>query len=156
MKAANEAVSTDNPVAVTFDTLAAAKELKETGLDDRQAGAIVATISKAMSETVATKADLELQGAATRADIEALRADTKADIEALRADTKADIGTLRTDVKLLAQSVDNRFEKMDLRFKALEQSIVIKLGALMVTMTFLLLAIGPFYVRWVLSMMGAG
>jgi hypothetical protein len=189
MRATNEVISTDNPAAVTFDTLSAAQELREAGLDDRQAEAIVTTVSKAMSETVATKADLELQGAATRADIEtlrtdtkanigALRADTKANIEALRTDTKANIEALRTDtkaniealrtdtkaniealraeVKLLAQSVDNRFEKMDLRFKALEQSIVIKLGALMVTMTFLLLALGPFYFRWVMSLMGAG
>jgi hypothetical protein len=178
MRATNEVISTDNPAAVTFDTLSAAQELREAGLDDRQAEAIVTTVSKAMSETVATKADLELQGAATRADIETLRTDTKANIEALRTDTKANIEALRTDtkaniealrtdtkaniealraeVKLLAQSVDNRFEKMDLRFKALEQSIVIKLGALMVTMTFLLLALGPFYFRWVMSLMGAG
>ena len=195
MKATNEVMSTDKPAAITFDTLSAAKELKETGVEDRQAEAIVATISKAMSETVATKADLELQSAATRADIEALRTATKSDIEALRtatksdiealraatksdvgllrsdmecfkteikadmtasrSDTKADIQVLRADLKLLAQSVDNRFEKMDFRFKALEQSIVIKLGALMVTMTFLLLAIGPFYIRWVMSLMGA-
>ena len=72
----------------------------------------------------------------------------------------------RTELKLFQQSVDNRFEKVDLRFTALEQSlrqdmvtlqdkIVIKLGALMVTMTFLLLAIGPFYFRWVMSLMGS-
>ncbi len=156
MKATNEVISKTNPAAVTFDTLAAAQELRETGLDDRQAEAIVTTISKAMSETVVTKADLELQGAATRSDIETLTADTNANIEALRTDTKANIEALRTEVKLLAQSVDNRFEKMDLRFKALEQSIVIKLGALMVTMTFLLLALGPFYFRWVMSLMGTG
>ena len=59
-------------------------------------------------------------------------------------------------MKLLEQSFDNGFEKMELRFKALEQSIIIKLGALMVTMAFLLLALGPFYIRWGLSMMGAG
>lgn len=47
MRATNEVISTDNPVAVTFDTLAAAQELRETGLDDRQAEAIVTTISKA-------------------------------------------------------------------------------------------------------------
>ena len=37
---------------------------------------------------------------------------------------------------------------------ALENKIVIKLGALMVTMTFVLLAIGPFYIRWVMSLLG--
>ena len=107
MTAANEALSTDTPATVTFDTLSAAKELKETGFEDRQAEAVVTTISKAVSETVATKADLQL----------------------------------------LRQSVDSRFD-------ALENRLILKLGGLMVTMTFLLLAIGPFYFRWVMSLMG--
>ena len=78
MTAANEALSTDKPAAVTFNTLAAAQELRKSGLEDRQAEAIVTTISKA-----------------------------------------------------------------------------IRLGALMVSMTFLLLAFGPFYIRWVMSVMAS-
>ena len=118
MTAANEALSTDTPATVTFDTLSAAKELRKTGFEDRQAEAVVTTISKAMSETVATKADLELQSATTKADLQLLR-----------------------------QYVDSRLD-------ALENRLIIKLGGLMVTMTFLLLAIGPFYIRWVMSLMG--
>ena len=114
MTAANEALSTDAPATVTFDTLSAAKELRKTGFEDRQAEAVVTTISKAMSETVATKADLQL---------------------------------LRSDLDLLRQYVDSRLD-------ALENRLIIKLGGLMVTMTFLLLAIGPFYFRWVMSLMG--
>ena len=203
MTAANEALSTDTPATVTFDTLSAAKELRKTGFEDRQAEAIVTTISKAMNETVATKADLELQTAVTKAalelqsavtkadieamgaelkaetgalraelkaDNEALRAELKADNEALRAELKAELkaetGALRTEFKLFQQSVDSRFEKVDLRFATLEQSLrqemvaqenrlILKLGGLMVTMTFLLLAIGPFYFRWVMSLVGA-
>ena len=37
---------------------------------------------------------------------------------------------------------------------AQENRIVIKLGGLMVTMIFVLLAIGPFYFRWVMSLVG--
>ena len=88
MTAANEALSTDTPATVTFDTLKAAQELRKTGFEDRQ-------------------------------------------------------------------SVDSRFEKVALRFDALENRIILKLGGLIVTMTFLLLAIGPFYFRWVLSLMGS-
>ena len=122
MTAANEALSTDTPATVTFDTLSAAQELRKTGFEDRQAEAVVTTISKAMSETVATKADLQL---------------------------------LRSDLELFQQSVDSRFEKVYLRLDALENRLVLKLGGLMVTMTFLLLAIGPFYFRWVMSLMGS-
>ena len=119
MTAANEALSTDTPATVTFDTLKAAQELRKTGFEDRQAEAVVTTISKAMSETVATKADMEL----------------------------------------LRQSVDSRFDALEKSFRqemtALENKIILKLGGLMVTMTFLLLAIGPFYIRWVMSLVGA-
>ena len=174
MTAANEALSTDTPATVTFDTLSATQELRKTGFEEHQAEAIVSTISKAMSETVATKADLELQSAVTKADIEtlgaelkaelkaetgalraefkaetgALRAEFKAETGALRAEFKADTEALRTELKLFQQSVDSRFD-------ALENRLILKLGGLMVTMTFLLLAIGPFYIRWVMSLMGS-
>ena len=158
MKAANEALSTDTPATVTFDTLSAAKGLKETGFEDRQAEAIVSTISKAMSETVATKADLQL----VRSDFELLRSD----FEVLRSE----FGLLRSEFESLRQYVDGRFERIELKFDgkldalekslrqemaALENRLILKLGGLMVTMTFLLLAIGPFYFRWVMSLVGS-
>ena len=178
MTAANEALSTDKPAAVTFDTLAAAQNLRTSGLEERQAEAIVATISKAMSETVTTKADLELQSAAIRADIEALRVATKtdieksqvatkADIEILRVETKAEIGAqrselkadtdalsseMKTDMELFKLSVESSFEALEQSMASLQDKIVIRIGAMMVTMTFLLLAFGPFYFRWVMSL----
>ena len=140
MKAANEAKSTDHATPVIFDTLKAAQELRKTGFEDQQAEAVVETISKAVSETVATKADLQL--------------------------VRSDFDVLRSEFELLRQSVDSRFDKVDSRFDTLEKSfrqdmaaqenrIVIKLGGLMITMIFLLLAIGPFYIRWVMSLLGS-
>ena len=41
-----------------FDTYAAAKTLREAGFDDRQAEAAVTMVRDAMTESVATKADL--------------------------------------------------------------------------------------------------
>ena len=41
-----------------FDTYAAAKALREAGFDDRQAEAAVTMVRDAMTESVATKADL--------------------------------------------------------------------------------------------------
>ena len=155
MKAANEAKSAGDATPVIFDTLKAAQELKKTGFEDRQAEAVVETISKAVSETVATKADLQLVRSemAMNADLQLLRSD----VELLRSEmaTKADLQLLRSDVELLQQSVDSRFEKMEIKVDALENKIVLKLGGLMVTMIFVLLAIGPFYIRWVMSLLGS-
>ena len=128
MTAANEALSTETPATVTFDTLKAAQELRKTGFEDRQAEAVVTTISKAVSETVATKADLQL----VRSDFDLLRSEFE---------------ILRSEFESLRQHVDSRLD-------ALENRLILKLGGLMVTMTFLLLAIGPFYIRWVMSLMG--
>ena len=163
MTATNEAATTENPAVVTFDTLAAAQELTAAGLDDRQAEAIVTTVSKAMSETVATKADLELQGTATRADMEsqsaALRADMESQGAALRADIdllRADMNTLRAevkgDIKALRAEMKGDMKHLEQTMATLQDKIVLKLGALMVTMAFLLLALGPFYFRWVMSL----
>ena len=102
MTAANEALSTDTPATVTFDTLSAAQELRKTGFEDRQAEAVVTTISKAMSETVATKADLQL----VRSDFELLRSDFK---------------LLRSEFESLRQYVDSRLD-------ALENRLILKLG----------------------------
>ena len=145
MKAANEAQSAGDATPVIFDTLKAAQELRKTGFEDRQAEAVVETISKAVSETVATKADLQL-----------VRSEMA---------TNADLQLLRSEFEMQRQSVDSRFDKVDSRFDTLEKSfrqdmaaqenrIVIKLGGLMVTMLFVLLAIGPFYVSWVMSLVG--
>ena len=145
MKAANEAKPAGDATPVILDTLKAAQELRKTGFEDRQAEAVVETISKAVSETVATKADLQL-----------VRSEMA---------TNADLQLLRSEFEMQRQSVDSRFDKVDSRFDTLEKSfrqdmaaqenrIVIKLGGLMVTMLFVLLAIGPFYVSWVMSLVG--
>ena len=142
MKAANEAKSADGTATVTFDTLKAAQELRKTGFEDRQAEAVVTTINKAVSETVATKADLQL----VRSEMA-----TKADLQLLRSEVgtlKSEVGTLKSEFEMLRQSIDDKLD-------ALENKIVIKLGALMVTMIFVLLAIGPFYIRWVMSLLGS-
>ena len=158
MKAANEAKPAGDATPVIFDTLKAAQELRKTGFEDRQAEAVVETISKAVSETVATKADLQL----VRSDFKLLRSEmaTNADLQLLRSDVellrsematnadlqlvRSEVGTLRSDVELLRSEM-----------AAQENRIVIKLGGLLITMIFLLLAIGPFYIRWVMSLLGS-
>ena len=146
MKAANEAKSAGDATPVIFDTLKAAQELRKTGFEDRQAEAVVETISKAVSETVATKADLQL----VRSEMA-----TKADLQLLRSE----VGTLRSESEMLRQSVDSRFDTLEKSLRqdmaAQENRIVIKLGGLLVTMIFVLLAIGPFYIRWVMSLLGS-
>ena len=242
MTAANEALSTETPAAVTFDTLSAAQALRKSGFEDRQAEAIVTTISKAMSETVATKSDLELQGDATRAEIVATRTDlekqitvtrtdlelqgdatraeivatrtelekqitvtrtdlelqgdatraeivatrtelekqinatrtelekqidaTRAEIVATRTDLEKQIAATRTDLEkqlaairkdmeLQASKTSGAIEKLEQSMASLHDKNVIRLGGLVLSIAFLFLAVGPFYFRWVMSLMAS-
>ena len=64
---------------ITFDTLVAARELEDAGMEPAQAAAITHTIRSALSEGVATAADL----AALRTDLAELKAELRADLAAL-------------------------------------------------------------------------
>ena len=63
---------------IAFDTLAAAKALRDAGFEDRQAEAVTGVVRHAVGadrDTLATKADLETGLAGLRADLGTLRAD---------------------------------------------------------------------------------
>ncbi len=62
--------------APTFDTLHAAKRLRESGFEDAQAEAVVATVNDAITGGVASKADL----AELRAEFKSDLAEFKSDI----------------------------------------------------------------------------
>lgn len=69
-----------------FDTHKAVKTLKETGFEETQTEAVVATVGAAMNETVATKTDftvLKSDFAELKAAVDVFRAELKADIKGL-------------------------------------------------------------------------
>ena len=75
--------------ATAFDTYAAAKTLREAGFDERQAEAAVTMVRDAVTEGVATKADLD-KG------LGALRTDLDKGLAALKAELKTDMADLET------------------------------------------------------------
>ena len=71
----------------TFDTLEAAEALVRAGLQERHAKAIAVTVRKAVSEGVATKADIrevETKIDAVDAKVDSFRAELKAEIGAIK------------------------------------------------------------------------
>lgn len=102
-----------------FDTLSASKQLREAGMAEGMAEAVVSVFQHAATmpdiSHLATKSDLDAQSAMTKADLDAQGALLKADIDVMRADigalkrdmaTKADLADLRAEfgVKLLQQT----------------------------------------------------
>ena len=67
-------------MSVAFDTLRAARRLRdEAGFDERQAGVLVDTFAEGMTETLATKADVE----ALRGDLEKTEASLRGQMREL-------------------------------------------------------------------------
>ena len=98
---------------VAFDTLRAARKLRdEGGFDEKQAAILVDTFAEGMGETLATKADLEV-----------LRGDLEKTETALRADLEKTETALRVEMR------------------ELEQRMTIRLGAMMVGAVALIVAL---------------
>jgi hypothetical protein len=89
-------------MAGTFDTLRAARRLKEAGASEPVAEAIAEVLRDSREldlSRLATKTDLEQLRLATKTDLEQLRLATKTDLEQLRLATKTDLEQLRLATK---------------------------------------------------------
>ena len=84
---------------MNIDTLSIARDLRATELPPEQAEAIAAAIGRAVSESSATKADLELVRAGLEAKIEHVRTSLEAKIEQVKAGLEIKIEALRTEME---------------------------------------------------------
>ena len=84
--------------APAFDTLHAAKRLRESGFADAQAEAVVATVHDAITGGVASKADLAELEAVRKSDSVELEATFKSNMANLRAEFKSDLAELKSDI----------------------------------------------------------
>ena len=122
-------------MTVAFDTLRAARRLRdEGGFDERQAAILVDTFAEGMGETLATKADLKETETALRGELGALRADLEKTESALRADLEKTEASLRADLEKTETSLRGEMRE-------LEQRMTIRLGAMMVGAVALIVAL---------------
>ena len=97
---------------------------------------------------VAIRKDMELQFAVVRKDMELQGAEIRQDMELQFAE-------IRQDMEVQGAATRAEIESLKQSMASMQDKIIIRLGALMVSMTFLLLAFGPFYIRWVMSLMAS-
>ena len=89
-------------MAVTFDTLKAARRLQdEAGFDEKQAAVLVSTFAEGVGENLATKADLAV-----------LRSDLRDSEARLRAEIESTEARLRTEMRELEQRIYVRMYAM--------------------------------------------
>ena len=113
-----------------FDTLSASKQLREAGMSEGVAEAVVSVFQHAAAMPdishlatkadldalrLMTKSDLEAQSAAMRADIDAQGAKMKADLDAQGARVKADIDLMKADIGALKREMATKADLADLR-----------------------------------------
>ena len=86
-----------------FDTMATARLLRESGIEERQAEAITTAIKDGVTGGVATKADIQ----EVKSDIQGVKGDiqeVKGDVAALKTDVaevKVDVAALKTNAAWL-------------------------------------------------------
>ena len=79
-----------NPVATfTFDTHRAIQNLKESGVSEAQAEAVVALVSSVFSDNVATKADIQRLEQKLEYEVRSIRSDMQATEQRAKADNRA-------------------------------------------------------------------
>ena len=99
-----------------FDTLSASKQLREAGMSEGVAEAVVSVFQHAAAmpdiSHLATKADLDALSLATKADLAALAASSKTDVNALKAEleafrveTQAEFRMVRLEIRASADAV---------------------------------------------------
>ena len=98
--------------AVGFDTLSYARRLKDAGVDDVQAEAHAEAVRDAITEGVATKADIarledKMNGMATKADL----ADLRADFATLETNLDKRFAALETDFDRRHAALEADFDK---------------------------------------------
>ena len=131
-------------MSVAFDTLRAARRLRdEGGFEEKQAAILVDIFAQAMAESLATKEDLQKTETALRSDLEktetALRSDLektetalRSDMAALRSDMERMEGRLRSEIAGLRSDMGTVESALRADLEKLEQRMTIRLGTMMV------------------------
>ena len=121
-----------------FDTLSASKQLREAGMSEGVAEAVVSVFQHAAAmpdiSHLATKADLDAQRVMTKSDLDAQSAAMKADLDALRLMTKSDLearsAAMRADLDAQGAKMKADLDAQGARVKADIDLMKADIGAL--------------------------
>lgn len=109
--------------AISFDTLAYAKEVEEAGFTRQQAEAFASAQKRLFHEVMstselATKFDLNDVHTGLKTEIQEVRAELKAEIQEVRTELKTEIQNVRTELTTEIQDVRLETEKLRTELKA--------------------------------------
>ena len=96
---------------MNIDTLSIARDLRATELPREQAEAIAAAVGRAVVESTATKADLDMVRVGLKADLEQVRAGLEAKIDQGRSGSKAETEQVRSSLDARIEQVRGSLKK---------------------------------------------
>ncbi len=112
-----------------LDTLTLARELRDSGIEPRQADAITDLVRQAVEHAdPATREDLDGHRGGARADLNAHRADLRADFDTYRAGVRASLDALRADVRTDIAALGPRLIKWMIGIALTATGIVVAAG----------------------------
>jgi hypothetical protein len=111
------------------DRLALANAIEDAGIERSKAQRVASVIFDAIHDNVATKADVQVSEAAVRSQLQTSEAALRGEIASIRALLVSETARL-----------DTRVERLDGKLKPLADQIMLRLGALMVVLTGVILA----------------
>ena len=127
-----------------LDTLALARELKDAGVEPKQADAITHVVQQAVEHgDPATRADLDTLRTGVRTDLDNLRTEVRTDLDTLRTEVRADIDTLRTEVRA---DIDTLRAESRADLAALEARLIKWMIGVALTATGIIVAAGTAFV----------
>jgi len=130
--------------AIAFDTLDASKTLRNAGVDERTAEAIVAVVQRTVelppTDHLATREQVERLEehferleASTREHFERLEVSTRDQIERLEASTRGQIERLEAWTRARFDAVDARFDALEAKVDALDKRLTSRFDDLKTT-----------------------
>jgi DNA repair exonuclease SbcCD ATPase subunit len=98
--------------ALTIDTLAFSKKLREAGADERLADAIVEGITAADTSELATKSDLREVETALRTDLREVETALRTDLREAETALRTDLRDLKTELKNDIVTLDHKIDTL--------------------------------------------
>ena len=131
---------------MNIDTLSIARDLRATELPPEQAEAIAAAaIGRAVSESSATKADLDLVKASLEAKMDQGRAEAKADIEQVRGSLDSKIeqvrGSLEARIEQVRGSLETKIEQAKTEIERSRHQIILWVVSAQVALAGIIIAV---------------
>jgi hypothetical protein len=122
------------------DRLALANAIEDAGIERGKAERVASVIFDAIHDNVATKADVQASEASIRSQLQAAESSIRSQLQTSEATLRSEIAPIRTALVTETARLDAKIDRLDATVKAQPNAVMLRLGALMVVLTGIIIA----------------